>query len=223
VKVVVVGATCTIGSRVADALEAGHEVIRASRRGEPRVDLADPGSIAALFASVNEIDAVVCCAASAPLTPLKDPAFMSSMQSKLFGQVELVRQAIEHLRDGGSITLTSGRLPEATPGSAGGALVNAGLEAFVRAAAVDTPREIRLNAVSPGWVRETLADLGSGGAGQGSARGRAHAVRPPSRLDGRATDDVGHEHRGLRQLSLPVRERPRRHGAAGLPVPETPR
>jgi NAD(P)-dependent dehydrogenase (short-subunit alcohol dehydrogenase family) len=183
-RVVVVGATGTIGSSVADALEARHEVIRASRRGEPRVDLADPGSIAALFASVNQIDAVVCCAASAPLTPLQDPGFMSSMQSKLFGQLELVRQAIEQLRDGGSITLTSGKIPEATPGSAGGALVNAGLEAFVRAAAVDMPREIRLNAVSPGWVRESLADLGmdpSGGTPAAEvARAYVEAVEGPA-------------------------------------------
>jgi NAD(P)-dependent dehydrogenase (short-subunit alcohol dehydrogenase family) len=183
-KVVVVGATGTIGSRVAKALEGGHEVIRASRRGEPRVDLADPASIAGLFASVSDIDAVVCCAASAPLAPLRDPGFMSSMQSKLFGQVELVRQAIEHLRDVGSITLTSGAIPEATPGSAGGALVNAGLEAFVRAAAVEMPRGIRLNAVSPGWVRESLAELGmdpsSGIPAAEAARAYVEAVKGPA-------------------------------------------
>lgn len=155
-----VGGTGTIGSKVAEALEASHEVIRTSRRGEPRVDLADLGSLVALFESVSDVDAVVCCAASAPLTPLTDPAFLSSMQTKLFGQVELVRQAIEHVRDGGSITLTSGKIPRATPGSAAGALVNAGLEAFVSAAAVEMPRGLRLNAISPGWVRESLAELG---------------------------------------------------------------
>ena len=124
------------------------------------MDLADRESIAGLFASVSDVDAVVCCAASAPLTPLTDPGFMDSMQSKLFGQVELVREAVRYLRDGGSITLTSGKIPAATPGSAGGALVNAGLDAFVRAAAIEMPRGIRLNVISPGWVRETLADLG---------------------------------------------------------------
>jgi NAD(P)-dependent dehydrogenase (short-subunit alcohol dehydrogenase family) len=183
-KVIVVGATGTIGSRVAEALEPRHEVIHASRRGEPRVDLADPESIVALFASVSHIDAVVCCAASAPLTPLTDPDFLSSMQSKLFGQVELVRQAIGHLRDGGSITLTSGKIPEATPGSAGGALVNAGLEAFVSAAAIEMPRGIRLNVVSPGWVRESLAELGmdpaSGTPAAELARAYVEAVEGPS-------------------------------------------
>jgi NAD(P)-dependent dehydrogenase (short-subunit alcohol dehydrogenase family) len=159
-RVVVVGASGTIGSEVAGALEPRHEVVRASLNGDPRVDLAAPESIAALFGSLRELDAVACCAASAPLTPLSDAGFMASMQSKLFGQVELVRQAVEHLRDGGSITLTSGRIPEATPGSAGGALVNAGLEAFVKGAAVELPRGLRLNVVSPGWVRESLVKLG---------------------------------------------------------------
>jgi NAD(P)-dependent dehydrogenase (short-subunit alcohol dehydrogenase family) len=159
-KVIVVGATGTIGREVAGALGAGHEVIRASRHGDPSVDLGDSESIAALFASVNDADAIVCCAASAPLVPLSDGDFVPSLQSKLFGQVSLVLVAAEHLRDGGSITLTSGRIPDATPGSAGGALVNAGLEAFVKAAAIEMPRGLRLNAVSPGWVRESLVKLG---------------------------------------------------------------
>ena len=159
-KVVVVGATGTIGSAVADALEPAHEVVRVSRSGEPRVDLAEPESVAALFASVGDVDAVVCCAASAPLTPLSDGGFVASLQGKLLGQVQLVRDALAHVRDGGSITLTSGRIPQDTVGSAGGALVNAGLDAFVRAAAVEMPRGLRVNAVSPGWVRESLAKMG---------------------------------------------------------------
>jgi haloacetate dehalogenase len=160
VKIIVVGASGTIGSAVADALEPRHDVVRASRRGDPRVDLADPASIAALFASVRDADAVVCCGASAPLTALAHEGFLPSLQGKLLGQVELARRAVAELRDGGSITLTSGRIPEATPGSAGGALVNAGLEAFVTAATVELPRGLRLNVVSPGWVRETLVELG---------------------------------------------------------------
>jgi NAD(P)-dependent dehydrogenase (short-subunit alcohol dehydrogenase family) len=159
-RVIVIGATGTIGSAVADELEDRHEVVPVSRQGDLRVDLSEPKSIAALFAAGHDADAVVCCAASAPLTPLSHVDFVASLQAKLLGQVEVVRQAVEQLRDNGSITLTSGRIPEATPGSAGGALVNAGLEAFVRAAAVDMPRGLRINIVSPGWVRETLEKLG---------------------------------------------------------------
>jgi NAD(P)-dependent dehydrogenase (short-subunit alcohol dehydrogenase family) len=158
--VMVVGATGTVGRAVAAALEPSHEVLRASRRGDPRVDLDDAASIAALADDLAEVDAVVCCAASAPLTPLLDDDFLPGLRGKLLGQVELARTAIAHIRDGGSITLTSGKIPEATPGSAGGALVNAGIEAFVEAAAVELPRGLRLNAVSPGWVRESLVELG---------------------------------------------------------------
>jgi NAD(P)-dependent dehydrogenase (short-subunit alcohol dehydrogenase family) len=174
-RVIVVGATGTIGGEVARALEPEHEVVRASRNGDPPVDLECPGSIAALFASVNDADALISCAASAPLTPVTDERFVPSLHAKLLGQVTLVRMAIEHLRDGGSITLTSGRIPEATPGSAGGALVNAGLEAFVTAAAVEMPRAIRLNAVSPGWVRESLVKLGMDPSGGTPARDVARA------------------------------------------------
>ena len=38
-------------------------------------------------------------------------------------------------------------------------MVNAGLEGFVRAAALELPRGIRVNVVSPPWVTETLLAL----------------------------------------------------------------
>ncbi|MDX3227179.1 short chain dehydrogenase [Streptomyces sp. ME19-01-6] len=164
-KILVVGATGTIGGAVADTLAERHEVVRASRRGPVRVDVADPASLDALFAGVGDgdLDAVVCCAASGGLTPLDTPSderFWSGLDGKLIGQVNLVRRALTRLRDGGSVTLTSGRFTEPIPGSSLGYLVNAGLEAFVCAAATELPRGIRLNAVSPGWVRETLVTLG---------------------------------------------------------------
>jgi NAD(P)-dependent dehydrogenase (short-subunit alcohol dehydrogenase family) len=160
-RVVVIGAAGTIGRSVVTNLEgAGHEVLRASRTGDPRVDLSEPDSIDALFRAVGAVDAVVCCAANAPLTPLTDDDFLPSLNAKLFGQVEVARRAVLALSEGGSITLTSGQIPTAMPGSAGGALVNAGLEAFVTAAAVELPRGLRLNAVSPGWVSESLIELG---------------------------------------------------------------
>jgi NAD(P)-dependent dehydrogenase (short-subunit alcohol dehydrogenase family) len=126
----------------------------------PASILSEPDSVDALLSSARAVDAVVCCAASAPLTPLTGDDFVPTLNAKLFGQVEVARRAVRALADGGSITLTSGEIPPATPGSAGGALVNAGLEAFVTAAAVELPRGLRLNAVSPGWVSESLIALG---------------------------------------------------------------
>ncbi|MET9479273.1 short chain dehydrogenase [Streptomyces sp. NPDC006638] len=177
-KIILIGATGTIGRAVADALTAEHEVVRASRDGSTRVDLEIPASIDGLFATVGTVDAVICCAASGRLTPLVSPSddeFTLGLKGKLLGQVALLRRAVDHVRDGGSITLTSGTFHEPTPGGSFGALVNAGLEAFVRAAAVEMPRGVRVNVVSPGWVSETLEKLGRDPGGGTPARDVAHA------------------------------------------------
>ncbi|MEU9197944.1 short chain dehydrogenase [Streptomyces hundungensis] len=177
-KILVIGATGTIGRAVADALETEHEVIRASRNGSTRVDLEIPASIDVLFGAVGTVDAVICCAASGQLTPLSSPSddeFTLGLRGKLLGQVALLRRAVDHVRDGGSITLTSGIFQEPTPGGSFGALVNAGLEAFVRAAAIEMPRGLRVNVVSPGWVKETLEKLGMDPKGGTPVRDVAHA------------------------------------------------
>ena len=159
-KIVVIGSTGIIGTAVVRALVGRHEVIGASRHGEPKVDLADPSTVTAMFRAVPAIDAVICCAGSAawkPLAQLTDEDFAFSLSNKLMGQVNLARLAMTHLRDAGSITLTSGVLAQKPmPGSAAVSLVNAGLEAFVRAAALEAPRGIRINVVSPPWVTESV-------------------------------------------------------------------
>jgi hypothetical protein len=49
-KIIVIGATGTIGSEVVKALSLKrHEVVRASRNGEVKVTLDDPASVRALF------------------------------------------------------------------------------------------------------------------------------------------------------------------------------
>ncbi|WP_328419601.1 hypothetical protein [Streptomyces sp. NBC_00443] len=62
--------------------------------------------------------------------------------------------------DGGSVTLTAGTFPVPLPGGSLGALISTGLEGFVRNAAAELPRDLRINAISPGWVKETLDRLG---------------------------------------------------------------
>ncbi len=163
-KILVVGASGTIGRAVVNALYEVHEVVSASRRRSAlRVDIADPGSIQYLFRTVGKVAAVVCVAGDAPfgeLTTLTDADFKLGLTSKLMGQVNLVRVGMEHVTDGGSFTLTSGILArQPMVGSSAISLVNAGLEGFVRAAALEAPRGIRVNIVSPGWVTETLRML----------------------------------------------------------------
>lgn len=164
-RVLVIGATGTIGRAVVEALTGRHEVIVASRqRAGLKVDLTNADSIRAMFQATGPVDAVVCAAGEArfaPLSKLSDDDFRFSLTSKLMGQVNVVRVGFEFVRDRGSLTVTSGILAR-TPmsGSAAVSLVNAGLEGFVRAAAGEAPRGLRVNVVSPPWVTETLHALG---------------------------------------------------------------
>ena len=163
-RILVVGATGTIGRAVVAALSASNEVISASLRSMTvKVDIADPASIQQMYRSVGRLNAVVCAAGQAkfaPLTQLSDADFRFCLDNKLMGQVNLVRFGFEHVEDGGSFTLTTGILAQAPmPGSAAISLVNAGVEGFIRAAALEAPRKIRVNAVSPPWVAETLQAL----------------------------------------------------------------
>jgi NAD(P)-dependent dehydrogenase (short-subunit alcohol dehydrogenase family) len=164
-KIIVIGATGTIGAEVAKALLARkHEVIGASRSGAVKLVLEDAASIRAVFDKIQDVDAVVSCAGNAafkPFAKLSDADYDIGLRSKLMGQVSLARIAKDHLREGGSITLTTGVLAtRPMPGSASVSMVNAGLEGFVRAAALEMPRKLRINAVSPPWVKETLVKLG---------------------------------------------------------------
>ncbi len=163
-RVVVVGATGTIGRAVVEALK-DHDVIALSRHSSPvAVDITDRQSVAAMYQQISGIDAVICAAGSArfkPLEQLSDDDFAFSMANKLMGQVHVVLAGLAHLNDKGSFTLTSGILAKnPMPGSGAISLVNAGLEGFARAAALEAPRGIRVNIVSPPWVTETLQAMG---------------------------------------------------------------
>jgi len=166
-RIIVTGATGTIGKPVADALAARHEVVRVGHRsGDFRLDLASRESIEQLFAAVGPFDALIAASGRSarfkPLLELTDEDFQFTLANKLMGQVNLVRIGLRHVRDGGSFTLTSGVLGlSPMVGSAAISLVNMGLEGFARAAALELlPRKIRVNVVSPPWVTETLKELG---------------------------------------------------------------
>lgn len=112
-KIIIVGATGTIGRAIVNLFESKHEVIKASRGGDVRVDLSNPVSIKEMYGEVSDIDAVICAAGDArfgPLDSFSDEDFQFSLGSKLMGQVNLVRFGREHINDGGVFTLTTGVL-----------------------------------------------------------------------------------------------------------------
>lgn len=179
-KIIIVGATGTIGNAVADLLEPDHEVVRVgSSRGERTVDLGSKESIEKLCETLGTFDHMICAAGVsrfARLTDASDDDFMVGVNNKLMGQINLVRVAQNCIRDNGSITITTGVLArEPWPGTVPTAMVNAGLEGFVLAAALDAERGIRINAVSPVFVTESAQKMGMDTAGTMSAGETAKA------------------------------------------------
>jgi NAD(P)-dependent dehydrogenase (short-subunit alcohol dehydrogenase family) len=153
-RILLVGAGGTLGRAVHAELAQRHGILTAGRNsGDHRVDLADSASIRGLFARVGEFDAIVSAAGNvhyAPLAAMTEDLYAIGLRDKLMGQVNFALLGAPHLRDGGSITLITGILGEHPIRSGSSAsMVNGALEAFVRAAAIELPRGIRINAVSP--------------------------------------------------------------------------
>lgn len=160
-KIVIVGASGTIGSAVSELLAKDHQVIRVGHsQGDATVDMRDPASIKALFAGLGQFDALVVASGNVAfnaLTEMTDEQWQVGLQSKLMGQINLTRAAIPHLNDKGSITLISGILSE-EPINWGASVttINGAIEHFVKAAACELPRGLRINVVSPTVLAESM-------------------------------------------------------------------
>lgn len=161
VRILVIGARGLVGSAAVAALRDRHEVIEASRSTTPAVDVTDPASIEALFAAVGPVDAVVSAVGSVPfgaVTDLTAEQYLAAFQNKVAPQLAVVRAALPHLADGGSLTLTSGVLARRSiPSGAAASLANGALEAFVQGATASLPRGIRINVVSPSVLETSTA------------------------------------------------------------------
>lgn len=163
-KILVIGATGTIGKAVADRLSNQHEVIAAGYRdGDVTVDLGNADSIKAMFEKTGSVDAVISTAGLAnfgPLSEQSDADYTLALNNKLMGQVNLIRIGRDFVTNHGSITLTSGILSrQPMPGSASISMANGALESYVKAAALEL-ENIRVNVVAPAFVKETMEMMG---------------------------------------------------------------
>jgi NAD(P)-dependent dehydrogenase (short-subunit alcohol dehydrogenase family) len=160
-KILLIGASGTLGRAVHAELKQRHEVLAASRRGKFKVDISDAASIQRLFKQIGKVDAIVCAAGKVhfgALADMTDALYTIGLRDKLMGQVNLALIGRDYLNDGGSITLITGILAEQPIRQGSSAsMVNGAIEAFVRAAAIELPRGIRINAVSPNVFTESMA------------------------------------------------------------------
>lgn len=153
-KSLIIGAEGQIGKIITPALAQNYEVIKAGRNsGDLQVDMNCAASIENLFARTGALDVVVSAAGnsvSSELHSMKAEQYLLGLQQKLMGQINLVLLGLKHIRDNGSITLISGKMGERpAKGSTGKAVVNGAIQSFVLAAALEMPRGIRINVVSP--------------------------------------------------------------------------
>lgn len=165
-KIIVIGATGTLGRAVVAELGQDNEVISVGlTHGELQVDLTRDESVEALFAQTGRVDAIIATTGSlffGPLTAMRAEDFASGLNDKLLGQVRLALIGQHYLNDGGSITLTSGIIgSEPIAQGVNATAVNAALEGFVRAAACELPRGLRINIVSPTVLRESVEKYGT--------------------------------------------------------------
>jgi len=164
-KILVIGGTGTLGKAVVSELETNHDVITAGKtHGDFQVDITDESSVKALFNHTGKLDAIIATTGSlhfGPLTEMTAEQFNTGLQDKLLGQVRIGLIGQHFLQDGGAITLTSGIIAEEPiRQGANATTVNAAVEGFVRGAAIELPRGIRINVVSPTVVEESLKSYG---------------------------------------------------------------
>ena len=194
-KIILVGASGTIGQAIDRELRERHDIVRVGRNsGELQVNITDPASIRRLFEQTGPFDALISAAGNAhfgALEELSAKEFAVGLDDKLMGQINLVLIGREFANDGASFTLTSGVLSE-DPIRYGAAVstVNAALDGFVRAAAIELPRGLRINGVSPTILEESLPAYGPYFRGFKAVPAATVALAYAKSAEGRQTGQV---------------------------------
>ncbi len=153
-KIIIVGANGAVGRAAFAELSARHEIIRVGRSsGDVQADIEDLESIRSMYKQVGNVDAVVSAVGHGhfgAVDEMTSDLFMKGINHKVLPQINLVLEGFDYMNDGGSFTLTSGVLNrDPIPGGSSAAAANGAIDGFVLGAAVDMPRGIRINAVSP--------------------------------------------------------------------------
>jgi NAD(P)-dependent dehydrogenase (short-subunit alcohol dehydrogenase family) len=158
-RILVVGGEGTVGKAAISGFSKGHDIVRAGRKsGDVLVDVLDEASVIAMFAKLKTVDAVVACTGHSyfgPVATMTPTQFLDGVKDKVMGQVNLVLLGMAHITDGGSFTLTSGILSrDPIRQGSNAAATDGAIDAFVIGAAIEMPRGIRINAVSPGLLAD---------------------------------------------------------------------
>ncbi|HEY0042788.1 MAG TPA: short chain dehydrogenase [Flavisolibacter sp.] len=153
-KIIIVGASGTMGTYLSNEFEKEHEIIRADRNSsEVKVDITSPESIENMYKTVGSFDAVIGTAGPTYVGPwinLTDKTFRQGVEGKMMGQINLVLIGQHYINAKGSFTLITGALThEPQRNFTNASAANAAVEGFVRAAAIELENGIRINAVSP--------------------------------------------------------------------------
>ncbi|GAB2668051.1 short chain dehydrogenase [Flavihumibacter cheonanensis] len=153
-KIVIVGASGTMGSYLSNAFEKEHEIVRAGRTGaDVKVDITSSYSIEEMYQQIGAFDALISTAGPSFVGPWKNltaETFRIGMDGKMLGQINLVLIGQHYINPKGSFTLITGALThDPQKNFANASAANAAVEGFVRAAAIELQNGIRINAVSP--------------------------------------------------------------------------
>ncbi len=191
-KVLVVGASGTIGKLIVKELAPRHEIIEAGKsHGQYQVDITSEESVRQLFSRTGNVDAIIAVAGNVhwgPLQGMTAAQFELGVNEKLMGQVKLTMIGQQYLNDGGSITLTSGSLShDPHYGGASFATVNSAIDGFVRGAAVELDRDRRINSVSPNVLEESWHLYGPGVPGTTPVAGETVALAYRKSVEGHQT------------------------------------
>jgi len=161
-KIIIVGGTGTIGKAIVKELKVRHEIIVVgAQSGDIQVDITDAESIKRLYKQIGQFDAVVSAVGKVhfeKLAGMTIDKYRIGIENKLLGQIKLVLIGRDYINDRGSFTLTTGILNnEPIEQGSSAAMVNGAIDSFVKAAAIEMPRQLRINSVSPTVISEAMA------------------------------------------------------------------